>query len=70
MSKSLFPFEKITIENQMIETTKNETLKQAVTSQIQNYFNELKGQKVTDLYDMLIEQVEVPLFDTVMEDSK
>lgn len=41
-------------------------LRESVKHAIERYFSHLDGQHVTDLYDMVICEVEEPLFSTVM----
>ncbi len=42
----------------------------SVTQSVQNYFAELKGTEPVDLYQFVIEEVEIPLFKAVMEHCK
>ena len=57
-------------------TISNETLDNAssvaacVSQAVQNYFTELKGTDPVDLYQIVIEEVETPLFRAVMEHCK
>lgn len=46
------------------------SLTESVTSAVQNYFNELKGNDPVDLYQFVLEEVETPLFKAVMEHCK
>ena len=46
------------------------SLQAALTEQTKNYLNEMKREDITDLYNMVIEQVEEPLFEAVMDYSK
>jgi len=39
------------------------SLQAALTEQTKNYLIEMKGEDITDLYNMVIEQVEEPLFE-------
>ena len=43
------------------------TLRECVEVVMENYFNQLEGQKVTDLYELVISEVEAPLMEAVME---
>ena len=46
------------------------SLAESVTQAVQNYFNELKGNDPVDLYELVLEEVETPLFKAVMEHCK
>lgn len=66
MSISTLP---LSIKHQAETTTTNEQttpLRESVRHAIERYFSHLDGQGVTDLYDMVICEVEEPLFNTVM----
>lgn len=41
-----------------------------VTQSVQKYFNELKGADPVDLYELVLEEIEMPLFKAVMEHCK
>lgn len=42
------------------------TLRETVAATLQRYFHHLDGEQVTDLYDMVLAEVEAPLLDSVM----
>ena len=42
------------------------TLKEIVAAQMEAYFNELEGQPAKHLYDMVLKEVELGLFKTVL----
>lgn len=44
-----------------------QTLRDNVEKALRNYFAHLDGQPVTDVYDMVLSEVEAPLLETVME---
>ncbi|HAF87343.1 MAG: Fis family transcriptional regulator [Legionellaceae bacterium] len=48
----------------------NASLSKSVTHAVQNYFAELKGTDPVDLYQFVLEEVEIPLFKAVMEHCK
>ncbi|MBP9722397.1 MAG: DNA-binding transcriptional regulator Fis [Gammaproteobacteria bacterium] len=50
--------------NSDIDTTK--TLGEYVSIVLKNYFNNLDGQRTTDLYNMVLSEVERPLLETVL----
>ncbi|WP_221800216.1 DNA-binding transcriptional regulator Fis [Oceanobacter mangrovi] len=45
----------------------NQTLRDSVEKALQNYFDQLDGQEVAGIYDMVLSEVEVPLLETVMK---
>jgi Fis family transcriptional regulator len=45
----------------------NQTLRDSVERALQNYFDQLDGQEVSGIYDMVLSEVEVPLLETVMK---
>lgn len=42
------------------------TLRECVEVAMANYFNQLDGQKVVDLYELVLSEVEAPLMEAVM----
>lgn len=46
------------------------TLRQSVEQSMQTYFKDLDGHTVTDLYDLVLQEVEAPLFASVMAYTK
>nr|WP_246813494.1 DNA-binding transcriptional regulator Fis [Neptunomonas phycophila] len=46
------------------------TLRDNVQASLSNYFKQLDGQPVTDVYQMVLSEVEAPLFETVMAYTK
>ena len=42
----------------------------SVTNSVQKYFTELKGTEPVDLYQFVLEEVEIPLFKAIMEHCK
>ena len=48
----------------------NTSLASSVTQSVQKYFSELKGADPVDLYQFVLEEIEVPLFKAVMEHCK
>jgi len=45
----------------------NQTLRDNVNRALRNYFAHLDGQPVTDVYQMVLSEVEAPLLENVME---
>lgn len=48
----------------------HKTLRDSVESSLGNYFKQLDGQPVTDVYQMVLSEIEAPLFETVMAYTK
>jgi len=44
-----------------------ETLRDCVENTMRNYFSNLEGQPVTEVYQMVLSEVEAPLLETVLE---
>ena len=42
------------------------SLRQSVEAAVNNYFEQLDGQMVTDVYDMVLAEVEAPLLEAVL----
>ena len=43
------------------------SLRQSVEISVGNYFSQLDGQMVTDVYDMVLQEVEAPLLEAVLK---
>lgn len=55
----------------MSETIKQiESLQENIAAQVNQYLTSMKGQNITGLYDMIVEQVEQPLFQATIEHCK
>ena len=52
--------------NELVSTHDQHTLRECVEIAMTNYFNQLDGQEVVDLYDLVISEVEAPLLEAVM----
>lgn len=48
----------------------NQTLRDNVEQSLNNYFRQLDGQPVTNVYQMVLSEIEAPLFETVMAYTK
>ena len=46
--------------------TEARSLRDSVEQAVSNYFAQLDGQQVTDVYDMVLQEVEAPLLEVVM----
>lgn len=47
-----------------------QTLRDSVNQSLANYFQQLDGQPVTDVYQMVLSEIEAPLFESVMAYTK
>ncbi len=52
------------------EETQHQTLRDSVHVSLGHYFKQLDGQPVTDVYQMVLSEIEAPLFETVMAYTK
>ena len=67
-----------TIESQQVNlapvsnpsVTQGQTLRDSVETSMNNYFRQLGGQPVTDVYKMVLAEIEAPLLETVMAYTK
>ncbi len=50
-----------------LNNLKNESLRDCVEHAVNSYFQHLDGQDVTDVYDMVLAEVEAPLLEVVMK---
>jgi len=44
-----------------------QSLREAVEQAMENYFRHLDGQMVTDVYDMVLSEIEAPMLEAVMK---
>lgn len=52
------------------EQVQEQSLRSSVESTMENYFRHLDGQSVTDVYDMVLQEVEAPLLEIVMKNTR
>ena len=50
-----------------ISSANAQSIRDSVASALENYFSQLDGQDVFDVYDMVLSEVEAPLFEAVMK---
>ncbi|WP_460232088.1 DNA-binding transcriptional regulator Fis [Aurantivibrio plasticivorans] len=50
--------------------SKNQSLRDCVEQSMDNYFKHLDGQPVTDVYDMVLAEVEAPMLEIVMKHTR
>lgn len=55
------------IETTVVQGQTEQPLRDAVRHALDNYFAQLGGEKPTELYDMVLEQIELPLLQKIME---
>lgn len=48
-------------------TAQAQTLRDSVAIALENYFSQLDGQEVTDVYNMVLSEIEAPLLEAVMK---
>jgi Fis family transcriptional regulator len=48
----------------------HQTLRDSVQTSLGHYFKQLDGQPVSDVYEMVLAEIEAPLFETVMAYTK
>lgn len=56
-----------TTTEESIHGKPQQSLRECVEIVMEKYFNQLEGQKVVDLYELVISEVEAPLMEAVME---
>ncbi len=56
----------VTHEQSTFNAQNRPGLQECIVSALQQYFAKLEGQSVTNLYDMVLAEVEVPLLEAVM----
>ncbi len=61
---------KITMPLTAIKTTEHLTLRACVEKTLQDYFAHLDGAHVNDVYNLVLSEVEAPLFASVMQHVK
>ena len=49
------------------KTNQNQSLRACVETTVDNYFRHLDGQPVSDVYDMVLQEIEAPLLEVVMK---
>jgi len=52
------------------EQVQEQSLRSSVEATMENYFRHLDGQSVTDVYDMVLQEVEAPLLEIVMKNTR
>ncbi len=52
------------------QENQTQSLRACVETTMENYFHHLDGQPVTDVYDMLLAEVEAPMLEVVMKHTR
>jgi Fis family transcriptional regulator len=52
------------------KTTQDQSLRACVETTMENYFRNLDGQAVSDVYDMVLAEIEAPLLEVVMKNTR
>lgn len=50
-----------------LQQPQQQSLRDAVEQAMENYFRHLDGQMVTDVYDMVLSEIEAPMLEVVMK---
>lgn len=61
------PFSATPVSVDTDHTAPHATLRETVAATLKRYFHHLDGEDVTDLYDMVLAEVEAPLLSSVMD---
>ncbi len=52
------------------KNTQEQSLRDCVATTMDSYFRHLDGQVVTDVYDMVMQEIEAPLLEVVMKNTR
>ncbi|MCH9692726.1 MAG: DNA-binding transcriptional regulator Fis [Gammaproteobacteria bacterium] len=53
-----------------IDQPRRQSLRDEVEQAMENYFRHLNGQEVTDVYDMVLSEIEAPMLEVVMKHTR
>ena len=67
---STFDQQDVPAASAMNENVQEQSLRSSVESTMENYFHHLDGQSVTDVYDMVLQEIEAPLLEIVMKNTR
>lgn len=56
--------------NQLTDTSRNQSLRDSVEIAMENYFRNLEGQSVTDVYELVMAEVEAPMLEVIMKHTR
>ena len=66
----IYPLEQILTSVILLHMTQILPLNKSVREALDKYFEQLEGHSVTNLYDLVLEEIESPLFASVMKYTK
>ena len=52
------------------QTTQEQSLRSCVETTMENYFRHLDGQPVSDVYNMVLAEIEAPLLEVIMKHTR
>jgi Fis family transcriptional regulator len=58
------------VANSQNNETANQSLRECVKQALENYFTHLDGHTPANLYDLVLEEIEIPLLEIVMKSVK
>lgn len=67
MTERANPFSKQNQPEEAPVAAQNQSLRDCVEKSVSNYFQHLDGQDVSDVYDMVLAEVEAPMLEVVMK---
>ncbi|MCV6614104.1 MAG: DNA-binding transcriptional regulator Fis [Cellvibrionaceae bacterium] len=56
--------------SQLTDTSRNQSLRDSVEIAMENYFRNLEGQSVTDVYELVMNEVEAPMLEVIMKHTR
>ncbi len=65
--ESIFTNKEDSVSTPTEEQSQNQSLRACVETTMDNYFRHLDGQPVTDVYNMVLAEIEAPLLEVVMK---
>lgn len=70
VAETTFDQQDIPTATNLNNDTQNQSLRACVQTTMENYFRHLDGQMVTDVYDMLLAEIEAPMLEVVMKHTR
>lgn len=59
-----------TTPNTLTDTIQNQSLRDSVEQAMENYFRNLEGQNTTDVYELVMAEVEAPMLEVIMKHTR
>lgn len=69
-SNSLLSTTPLSTGNHSPQTAKYQTLRDSVCNALENYFRQVESEHISDLYRMVLSEVEAPLLKAVMQNTR